>query len=126
VNPAYFSTDVADFLQLLASHNVRYLVVGGEAVIHYGYVRLTGDIDIYYESTPETPERLFASLRDFWNESIPGIDGAGELSAPEGDIPVIYIGLAELIKNKEASAREKDLDDLRFLRRASIQERPSS
>jgi hypothetical protein len=34
-----------------------------------------------------------------------------------GDVSVIYIGLAELIRNKAASAREKDLDDLRFLRR---------
>jgi len=124
MNPAYFSPDIADFLRLLASHHVRYLVVGGEAVIHYGNARLTGDIDIYFESAPENTGKLYASLRDFWNGSIPGIDEAGELSAPDGDIPVIFIGLAELINNKETSAREKDLDDLRFLRRAGLQEQP--
>jgi hypothetical protein len=31
---------------------------------------------------------------------------------------VNYIGLQQLIKNKEAPGRDKDLDDLRFLRRA--------
>jgi len=34
----------------------------------------------------------------------------------EADFQVHYIGLSQLIVNKEATAREKDLDDLRFLR----------
>ena len=32
-------------------------------------------------------------------------------------VPVYYIGLGELIKNKEAVDRDKDRDDLRFLKR---------
>jgi hypothetical protein len=37
--------DFKEFFTLLNSENVEYLLVGGYAVIHYGYVRSTGDID---------------------------------------------------------------------------------
>ena len=33
-------------------------------------------------------------------------------------VPVRYVGLDDLIRNKEAAARPKDLDDLPFLRKA--------
>ena len=32
-----------------------------------------------------------------------------------GEVPLPYIGLAELIKNKRATGRPKDLDDLQYL-----------
>ncbi|MEJ2051866.1 MAG: hypothetical protein P8Y60_18905 [Calditrichota bacterium] len=32
-------------------------------------------------------------------------------------VPVNYIGIAELIKNKESLKRNKDLEDLRYLKR---------
>jgi hypothetical protein len=35
-----------------------------------------------------------------------------------GDIPINYLGLRELVRNKEASGRPKDLDDLAYLRRS--------
>ena len=34
-------------LSALASNKVDYLVVGGYAVIYHGYVRTTGDLDIW-------------------------------------------------------------------------------
>ena len=40
-----------------------------------------------------------------------------QIQSPEGLIPVPYIGLKELIKNKAAAGRDKDVDDLRFLKR---------
>ena len=49
----YFSKDILDFLNLLYKHQVKYLIVGGEAVIFYGHARLTGDIDIYYDRSTE-------------------------------------------------------------------------
>ena len=36
--------DFKDFLKLLNSHNVEYLLVGGYAVGYHGYPRATGDI----------------------------------------------------------------------------------
>ena len=45
----HFSPDIRDFVRLLAKHDVRYMIVGGEAVIHYGHARLTGDVDFFYD-----------------------------------------------------------------------------
>ena len=36
----------ADFLRLLNSRRVEYLVIGGYAVGYHGFVRATGDLDI--------------------------------------------------------------------------------
>ena len=74
-----FSEDVCEFLSLLARQEVRYLIVGGEAVIYYGHARLTGDIDIFYERTAENVRRLHAALNEFWLNDIPGIEGEDEL-----------------------------------------------
>jgi hypothetical protein len=39
--------DFKDFLRLLNSHGVEYLVVGGYAVGYHGYPRGRGDMDIW-------------------------------------------------------------------------------
>ena len=70
---SHFSLDVLDFLLLLSIHKVRYVIVGGEAVIYYGFARLTGDIDFFYEPTAENARRLYRTLDKFWRGSIPGI-----------------------------------------------------
>jgi len=58
----YFSPDILQFLQLLSANKVEYLIIGGEAVIYYGYARLTGDIDLYYHRTAKNIERLYRTL----------------------------------------------------------------
>jgi predicted nucleotidyltransferase len=79
LDAAAFSPDVREFLALLHQHGVRYLIVGGEAVIYHGYARLTGDVDFFYASTPDNARRLFAALQEFWAGNIPGLGGAEEL-----------------------------------------------
>ena len=54
-----------DLLRSLNDHGVQYLVVGGWAVIHYGYVRYTGDIDIWIAVSPENTTQLTAALMQF-------------------------------------------------------------
>src|SRR5579862_7228503 len=39
--------DFKEFLQLLNSNGVEYLLIGGYAVGYYGYVRATADMDIW-------------------------------------------------------------------------------
>lgn len=39
--------DFKDFLKLLHSNGVRYLLVGGYAVGYYGHPRATADMDIW-------------------------------------------------------------------------------
>jgi hypothetical protein len=51
-------TDSREFIELLNSHEVRYLVVGGYAVAYHGYPRTTGDIDFFIEVSPENASRL--------------------------------------------------------------------
>jgi len=151
-----FSPNVRDFLAALHRHDVKYLIVGDEAVIYYGHVRLTGDIDLFYEPTEDNVRRLYAALREFWEGEVPGIESERELLQPglvvqfgvppnridlvsridgvafsdawlnrrevrvrdkKVDIPVWFVGLKDLVLNKRAAGRPKDIDDLRFLER---------
>jgi len=149
-----FSPDILEFIRLLDDHQVRFLIVGGEAVIFYGHIRVTGDVDFFFDHSAENVERLFDTLLEFWQGEIPSLkDAAGlqkrgvifQFGIPPNRIDLLnqidgvefedawatrntvmleiharniqthYIGLEELIQNKEASARPKDLDDLPFL-----------
>jgi hypothetical protein len=58
-------SDFKEFLRLLRSHGVRYLLVGGHAVIYYGYPRATGDLDIWVALEPGNADRIVAALREF-------------------------------------------------------------
>ena len=51
-------TDFKEFFELLNSEKVEYLLVGGYAVIHYGYSRATGDIDIWVRISPPNAEAI--------------------------------------------------------------------
>jgi predicted nucleotidyltransferase len=57
--------DFEDFLKLLNSRGVEYLVVGGYAVGYYGYPRATGDIDIWIAVNETNAEKAAQALRDF-------------------------------------------------------------
>ncbi len=79
ISASHFSEDIQEFLSLLHRHQVEYLIVGGEAVIYYGLARLTGDVDFFYDRTPENVNRLFNALTEFWSGDIPGIEKPEEL-----------------------------------------------
>lgn len=158
ISAAHFSPDTQDLIRLLHRHEVRYLIVGGEAVIHYGHVRLTGDVDFFYATDPANCDRLYAALESFWSGPVPALASAAELSEPDlvlqfgrppnridllarisgvafeqawpnrravpvdfgGEVLALrYIGLQDLLRNKRASGRPKDLDDLRYLQPGS-------
>ncbi|MBL8759497.1 MAG: hypothetical protein JNK35_13845 [Phycisphaerae bacterium] len=50
--------DFKEFLALLNSASVEYLIVGGYAVASHGYPRPTGDLDIWVAVHPDTAARL--------------------------------------------------------------------
>lgn len=79
----HLSVDTKALLRLLEEHRVRYLLVGGEAVIHYGYARLTGDVDLFYDRSKPNTVRLYAALRAFWKGDVPAVTSAEELAEPE-------------------------------------------
>jgi predicted nucleotidyltransferase len=57
--------DFREFLQLLNSHSVRYLLIGGYAVGYYGYPRATADMDIWVATDAENIEKVIAALAKF-------------------------------------------------------------
>jgi len=140
--------DFKEFLRLLSSNEVRYLLIGGHAVGFHGHPRATGDMDIWIPvdrenasrisravrqfgiSADEATESLFLELDKVIRMGVPpirvelqtGISGvdfeecyAQRVIAEVDGIPVNIISLPMLKKNKQASGRLKDLDDLRQL-----------
>ncbi|MCX6554902.1 MAG: hypothetical protein NTZ12_07815 [Candidatus Aminicenantes bacterium] len=140
----------------MSLNHVRYVIVGGEAVIYYGHARLTGDIDIFYDRSRDNCKKLYSALCEFWQGSVPGIASPDDLSAndlivqfgfppyridllstisavgfPQAwkdkivehikvekvEYPIYYIGLRQLIQNKNAVKRPRDSEDLEFLLR---------
>ena len=56
--------DLREFVELLNSHKVDYLVVGGHAVAFYGYPRFTGDTDFFVRPTPEHAGRIILAMAE--------------------------------------------------------------
>ncbi len=54
-----------EFLRLLTSHNVEYLLVGGYAVAYHGFPRATIDIDIWIERSEANAKRVMRMLTEF-------------------------------------------------------------
>ena len=76
---ALFHVDILDLFALLRKHRVRYLVVGGEAVIQYGYARFTADMDIFFDAGTANAARLYDVLQEFWGGTVDGIENASVL-----------------------------------------------
>lgn len=140
--------DWTEFLSLLISNRVRFVLVGGHAVAAHGEPRLTEDLDVFVEPTLANAARLREALRAFGFGSevpstrqlvVPGsiwmlgrkpwridvlnkIDGVsftqvwkGRAEADFEPGPLYFIGRNELIANKRASGRDKDLRDVAIL-----------
>jgi hypothetical protein len=54
-----------EFLQLLNSNGVEYLLVGGFSVGYYGYPRATGDIDVWINTSKENAANVTKALVEF-------------------------------------------------------------
>ncbi len=57
--------DFKEFFQLLNSHKVLYLVIGGYAVAYHGYPRATGDIDIWIATNPDNAKKTVQAIKEF-------------------------------------------------------------
>ena len=56
--------DVPVILRTLITHRVSFVVIGGVAVAHHGYVRATKDVDIVPEPSDANLRRLWAALQE--------------------------------------------------------------
>jgi hypothetical protein len=57
-------TDFAAMLRALTGAEVRFILVGGAAATAHGAARLTVDLDIVYDRTPENLRRLVTALAE--------------------------------------------------------------
>jgi hypothetical protein len=140
--------DFSEFLALLNSENVEYLVVGGYAVGHHGYPRPTGDLDLWLSVSRESADKVVVVLRRFGFpvdgataemlslpnrvfrmgvppvriELLTGVTGLRfaecyprRVQATWSGVQVPLIARDDLIKNKRAAGRHKDLNDVERL-----------
>jgi len=61
----HLPSDFKEFLQLLNSHRVEYLLIGGYAVGYHGYPRATADMDIWIAIRPKNAKKVVAALKEF-------------------------------------------------------------
>jgi hypothetical protein len=59
------SPDFKELLNLLEKHKVRYLVVGGYAVMKYTEPRFTKDIDLWIATDEENSKAVYSALKEF-------------------------------------------------------------
>ena len=57
--------DLREFIELLNSNGVEYLVVGAFAVAFHGFPRYTADLDILIRPTEENADRVMRALAQF-------------------------------------------------------------
>lgn len=60
-----FNPDFQDFIAALNQCEVKYILVGGYAVILHGYSRTTGDMDIWVQPTSENYQRVVRAFNLF-------------------------------------------------------------
>ena len=54
-----------NLLLLLVKHKVNFMLIGGYAVIYYGYERSTADMDIWLQPSDDNRDKLIVALREF-------------------------------------------------------------
>ena len=83
------SKDLREFVELLNSNEVEYLVVGAFAVAFYGIPRYTGDLDLFVRPDARNAARLLQVLAQF---GFGNLDiGIQDLQTPD---KVIQLGVA--------------------------------
>lgn len=85
-----FIPEHKEMLLALVKHEVKFMLIGGYAVIHYGYERTTGDMDIWLQLGNENKEKLVNALKEFGmtDETITGLREL-DFTAP---LPVFWFG----------------------------------
>lgn len=138
--------DFAEFIRLLNSRKVKYLILGGWAVNLYANPRATGDIDFLISIEEKNIDKVLDALTTFGMKNIPRkhFQEKGNvvrmglpptkieiLTSASGiefeacykrrktikiqDMRMHFISKIDLMKNKKAAGRLKDLADLEAL-----------
>ena len=69
-NNVNLENDFLDFIKLCNQHQVKYLVIGGYAVIIHGYPRSTKGMDICIQLSEDNALKMLTVVKDFSSESL--------------------------------------------------------
>jgi len=61
----FVNSDFSDLLQIFNANKVKYLVIGGYAVVQYAEPRFTKDLDVLISTDPVNAEAVYNALREF-------------------------------------------------------------
>ena len=61
----FVNSDFSDLLRLFNDNNVKYLVIGGYAVIQYAEPRYTKDLDLWISTDVANAKAVFRALQEF-------------------------------------------------------------
>jgi predicted nucleotidyltransferase len=133
----FVNSDFSDLLRIFNDHNVRYMVIGGYAVVQYAEPRFTKNADAVYNALKEfgaplaglTPKD-FAEDGFFFQMGVPpirvdmlmGIPGIKfdecwkrRVEVDFDGLKVIFISKQDLIVSKRAAGRPQGLIDADLL-----------
>ncbi len=77
-------------LKMMVHNKVRFMLIGGYAVIHYGYERSTGDMDVWLETSEDNKACFLKALRDF-GITDEGMEHVGKVDFSK-PFPVFFFG----------------------------------
>ncbi|HKQ18127.1 MAG TPA: DUF6036 family nucleotidyltransferase [Candidatus Eisenbacteria bacterium] len=125
---------VETILGALNRERVRYLVVGGLAVVAHGFVRFTADLDLVLDPERDSLRRAIKALFSAQHPATeidlfvePPFDfdrayaKAVRLEVGAG-VTATFVGREELIEMKRSAGRPQDLADLAGLEEGSDEE----
>ena len=61
----FVNSDFSDLLRIFKDHNVRYLVIGGYAVVQYAEPRFTKDLDVLISTDTKNADAVYNALKEF-------------------------------------------------------------
>jgi hypothetical protein len=82
LSPVKPRSKLATVCGALNAAGARYVLIGGQAVILWGQVRTTRDIDVLIEATPENAERVLGGLADIGFILVRDLDAKDVASRP--------------------------------------------
>ena len=59
------SPDFKELLKIFEKHKIRYLIVGGYAVMKYSEPRFTNDLDVFIATDQDNANSVYSALKEF-------------------------------------------------------------